>query len=172
MTWNLPAGEAFLPHVSQTRLKKLAAKEKNAKAKTRLLVAFHRKQGKSIDDIAENTLLHRRAVHDILHRFIERGITAAKSLPKSGRKSQLSNQQFKRLKRLLIKGPRASAFDSDFWNGKMIAELIRKTFSVTYTSRHVTRVLLKLEYSYKKPRPFNPRRASRKKIAEFKKKSV
>ena len=42
---------------------------------------------KSIDKIADAVGLHRRAVHDILHRFEERGLKAADGLPKPGRKN-------------------------------------------------------------------------------------
>lgn len=172
MTWNLPVGEAFLPRVSVSHLKKLAANEINAAARVRLLVALHRKQGWSIDSIAESVSLHRRSVHDILHRFVKRGLKAAESLPKSGRKKRLTNAQLKHIKNKLLKTPKASRFESDFWNSKMVSELVRRECNINYTDRHITRLLSKLGFSYKKPRPVNPRRASAEEIAAFKKKRV
>ena len=172
MSWNLPVAEAFLPSVSLTHLKKLAAKEPNAASRVRLLVALHRKQGWSIDAIAESVFLHRRSVHDILHRFMERGLAAAESLPKSGRKRHLTNTQLKRVKNRLLKSPKASKFEGDFWNAKMVLELVRRECGVTYTARHTTRLLSQLGFSYKKPRPVNPRRASAEEILAFKKKGV
>lgn len=172
MTWNLPVGEAFLLRVSVSHLKKLVANEINAAARVRLLVALHRKQGRSIDSIAESVSLHRRSVHDILHRFVKRGLKAAESLPKSGRRKRLTNAQLKYVKNKLLKSPKASKFESDFWNSKMVSELVRREYGVIYTGRHTTRLLSKLGFSYKKPRPVNPRRASAKEIASFKKKRV
>lgn len=172
MSWNLPVGEAFLPHVSISHLKKMAANETKAAVRVRLLVALHRKQGRSIDSIAESISLHRRSVHDILHRFIKRDLKAAQSLPKSGRKKHLTNAQLKRVKNKLLKAPTASNFEGDFWDSKMVSELIRREYRVTYTARHTTRLLSKLGFSYKKPRPVNPRKASAKEIGAFKKKCV
>jgi len=172
MSWNLPVAEAYLQRVSLRHLQKLAAKEKNAPTRIRLLVVLQRKQGKSIDAIAESVSLHRRAVHDILHRFMERGLNAAKSLPKSGRRKQLSNLQLKSIRGKLLKAPSKSGFRGDFWNSKMVSELIRREFGVNYTMRHTTRLLTTLGFSYKKPRPANPRRASAEEINEFKKKSI
>jgi transposase len=172
MSWDLPVGEAFLPRVSMSHLKKLAANESIAAARVRLLVALHRKQGWSIDSIAESVSLHRRSVHDILHRFIERGLKAAESLPKSGRKKRLSNVQLKSVKNKLLKSPKSSKIEGDFWNSKMVSELVRRECGVSYTARHTTRLLSKLGFSYKKPRPANPRRASDEEIAAFKKKRV
>jgi len=163
-------GEAFLPRVSVAHLKKLAAKETKAAVRVRLLVALHRKQGWSIDSIAESVSLHRRSVHDILHRFIKRGVNAAESIPKSGRKKRLTNAQLKHVKNKLLKPPSASKFEGDFWNAKMVSELVRRECGVTYTGRHTTRLLLKLGFSYKKPRPANPRRASAEEVTAFKKK--
>lgn len=150
----------------------MAAKETKASVRGRLLVALHRKQGWSIDSIATSISLHRRSVHDILHRFIKRGIKAAESLPKSGRKKHLTSVQLKRLKSKLLKSPTASNFEGDFWNSKMVSELVRKDYRVTYTARHTTRLLSRLGFSYKKPRPVNPRKASAEEIIAFKKKLV
>ena len=165
-------GEAFLPRVSTSHLKKLAANETNAAARVRLLVALHRKQGWSIDSIAESVSLHRRSVHDIIRRFSKRGLKAAESLPKPGRKKRLTTAQLKRLKNKLLKPPKASDFEGDFWNSKMVSEMVRRECGVSYTGRHTLRLLSKLGFSYKKPRPVNPRRASAEEITAFKKKRV
>ena len=50
--WKLPKGEDFLPDVSIQELQRVYSMEKKAKPKLRLLCAIHRKEGKSIDDIA------------------------------------------------------------------------------------------------------------------------
>ena len=50
--WTLPKKHQFLPKTSLLRIRSLYVKERNYKAKTRLLAAIHRKQGKSIDELA------------------------------------------------------------------------------------------------------------------------
>lgn len=165
-------GEAFLPHVSVSHLKYLVAHERAAASRTRLLVALHRKQGKRLDDIAEAVSLHRRSVQDILHRFMRKGTEAAKSAFKPGRTRRLSSKQLNDLKKKLCHSPRASGFQDDFWTSKIIVELVKRDYGVSYKSRNVTNILVGIGFSYKKPRQTNPRRASAQKIRAFKKKLV
>lgn len=172
MHWNLARGEEFLPDFSLVELKKCVAAEKKRQPRLRLLVVLNRKEGKSIDQIADAVGLHRRTVHDILHRFDERGLPAAQALPKPGRTPHLTKKQLQDLRTRLLDSPRESGFDEGFWNSRMIVAFVKKKYKVHYTREHTTRLLAKLGFSYKKPRPTNPRRASPEEIAAFKKKRV
>ena len=172
MTWDLSRGEEFLPDFSLDELKEWASAEKRKQPHLRLLVALNRKEGKSIDQIADATGLHRRAVHDILHRFEERGLKATESLPKPGRTNYLTIKQLKDLRKRLLQAPSKSGFDEGFWNGRMIQQLVRKQYGVDYCIGWLPKVLAKLGFSYKKPRPTNLQRASPEEIAVFKKKRV
>ncbi len=150
MTWNLTRGKEFLPDFSLNELKQYATAEKKAQPRLRLLVALNRKEGKSIDQIADTAGLHRRAVHDILHRFEEHGIQAAESLPKSGRHNRLAVSQLKDLKKRLLKSPKASGFDEGFWNRCMVRQLIRRQYSVRFCKSWILQLLTRLGFSYKK----------------------
>lgn len=170
MFWDLARGEEFLPDFSLNELKKLASAEKRKQPHLRLLVALNRKEGKSIDKIADAVGMHRRAVHDILHRFQERGLDAAKGKPKPGRPKKLSAKQLQDLRERLLKKPRESGFDDGFWNSRLIQKLVRRQYGVRYCKSNLPKLLSKLGFSYKKPRPTNPRKASPEEIAAFKKK--
>lgn len=172
MTWDLARGEDFLPDFSLDELKQHAMAEKRKQPHMRLLVALNRKEDKSIDEIADATGLHRRAVHDILHRFEERGLEAANALPKPGRTKRLTTKQLKDLRKRLLQAPSKSGFEEGFWNGRMVQQLVRKQYGVHYCSGWLPKILAQLGFSYKKPRPTNPRRASPEEIAVFKKKRV
>lgn len=172
MTWNLARGEEFLPNISLNGLKKQIAAEKERQPRLRLLVALNRKQNKSIDQIADSVGLYRRAVHDILHRFEDRGLKAAKTLPKSGRPKKLKTKQLEDLRKRLLQLPKESGFDEGFWNGRMIQKLVYKKYKVQYCKSNVPKLLSKIGFSYKKPRPTNPRRAPPEEIAAFKKKRI
>jgi len=172
MSWNLARGEEFLPDFSLDELKKKTSAEKRKQPHLRLLVAFNRKGGKSIDKIANVVGLHRRAVHDILHRFEERGLKAADGLPKPGRTKRLTPRQLKDLRKRLLQEPSKNGFDEGFWNGRMVQELVRKKYRVRYCNGWMPKLLQRLGFSYKKPRPTNPRRASDEEVAAFKKKRV
>jgi len=170
MTWNLARGEEFLPDFSLDELKEQVAAEKERQPRLRLLVALNRKQDKSIDQIADSVGLHRRAVHDILHRFENRGLTAARSLPKPGRTPNLTRKQLQALRKDLLCSPKDSGFTEGFWNSRMIQKLVRKDYGVKYCKSNVPKLMSKIGFSYKKPRPTNPRKASPEEIAAFKKK--
>lgn len=172
MQWNLARGEEFLPDFSLDELKKRASAEKRKQPHLRLLVALNRKEGKSIDKIADAVGLHRRAVHDILHRFEERGLKAADGLPKPGRNKRLTIKQLKNLRKCLLQKPFKSGFDEGFWNGRMVQELVRKKYHVHYCNGWIPKLLQRLGFSYKKPRPTNPRKASPEEIEAFKKKRI
>ncbi len=172
MRYDLARGEDFLPDFSLAELKQMAAAEKERRPLLRLLVVLNRKEGKSIDKIADAVGLHRRAVHDILHRFEDRGLTAAHARPKSGRAKRLTTKQLADLRKRLLQEPSKSSFSEGFWSGRMIQELIRKKYGVEYCSGWLPKILKRAGFSYKKPRPTNPRRASEEEIAAFKKKHV
>lgn len=170
MRWDLARGEEFLPGFSLDELKEQVAAEKERQPRLRLLVALNRKQDKSIDEIADAVGLHRRAVHDILHRFEERGLSAAHSLPKTGRTPYLTRKELQDLRKHLLRYPKANGFAEGFWNSRMIQKLVRKKYGVKYCMSNVPKLMLRIGFSYKKPRATNPRRASPEEIEKFKKK--
>lgn len=170
MTWNLARGEEFLPDFSLDELKEMTSAEKRKQPHLRLLVALNRKEGKSIDKIANAIGLHRRAVHDILHRFEERGLKAAQAMPKPGRPKKLTTRQLNNLRERLLQLPEKSGFAEGFWNGRMVQKLVSQQYRVKYCKSNLPKLLSKLGFSYKKPRPTNPRKAPTEEIAAFKKK--
>ena len=172
MSWDLARGEEFLSDFSLDELKEQVAAEKDRQPRLRLLVALNRKQDKSIDQIADAVGLHRRSVQDILHRFEERGLNAARSLPKPGRTPHLTRRQLKDFRKYLLRSPKECGFVEGFWNSRMVVSFVKKKYKVKYTREHLTRLMTKLGFSYKKPRATNPRRASPQKIAAFKKKQA
>ena len=171
MVWNLPSGEAFLPRVSVPELKQRAAKETQARQRTRLLVALHRKQGLSIDKIAEAVQMHRRSVQDILHRFIKRGMHAAESLPKTGRPKRLKRSQLRDLRERLLRSPATNGFNEGFWSTRLVLALVKREYRVEYDASHLRRLLHELGFSVKTPRPKHYK-SSPTKVAAFKKKRV
>ncbi|HUV02522.1 MAG TPA: IS630 family transposase [Desulfobacteria bacterium] len=172
MTWNLPRGEDFLPDVSVDFLEKRLTHERRAKPRLRLLAALHRKQGWSLDEIAAPLGLHRRSVHDILWRFVERGLDAAYDAPRSGRHPYLTEEEQADLRERLIAGPQANGFREGFWTTRMVLYLVEKQYHRKYTREHMTRLLHKLGFSSQKPRPQNAKKPSDEEIQRFKKKLV
>ncbi len=172
MVWSLPAGETFLPNVSIASLKNQAAKEQNAKTRVRLLAAASRKQGRTLEETADALGISKSTVQGILYRFRDNGVQAARAVKQAGRPKRLTDKKLRDLRKRLLCSPQASGFHEGFWNTRMILKLVKQEYNIKYTREHMTRMLAKLGFSYKKPRATNPRRASDEEVAAFKKKRV
>lgn len=166
--WQLPKDKEFLPAVSRQRLQKLYDSESNAKPKIRLLSAIHRKNGKSIDEIAYLLSKNRRTVHSWLVRFNKRGIDAKDSIKQPGKIPALTLKQRQKLVKILERGPPHNP--SGLWVTKEVRELIVKKFKHQYVKQHVWRLLVSLGFTMQRPRKRHYQRPSDKEIAQFKKK--
>lgn len=166
--WNLEKGKQFLPEVSLQQLRMLYAREKKAKPKLRLLGAIHRKQGKSIDQIAYVLNTPRDTVHGWLWRFMRRGISAKDSIKQTGRPTEMSLSQRKKLVKDLERGPPHNP--SGLWTTKDVRELLDKKYGQQYVKQHVWRLLVSLGFSMQRPRKRHYLRPSDEEIIRFKKK--
>src|SRR3989338_8259934 len=153
MTWNLARGEEFLPRTSPSELKRLMQVEPEAKPRLRFLIALHRKQGKSLDEITEACAVPRRTVHGTIQRFRDRGLKAAHDAEKEGRPKRLSSKQLAQLKSQLLHSPKANGFSENFWTTRMVIKLVEREYGVSYTPQWMWTLLRKLGFSSKKPRP-------------------
>jgi transposase len=167
LMWSLPSGAKFLPDVSTSQLRSLYAAEQHPKSKLRLLAAMHRRQGKSIDDIAYMLSKPRRTVHGWLTRFAERGIDAKDARRQTGRPSHLTVTQKRQLVKDLERGPPHNA---GLWSTKDVQELLRRKYRVVFVKQHVWRMLDQLGFSMLRPRKQHHQRADAATIAAFKKK--
>ncbi len=167
--WNLPKGDNFLPKIGLYELKDLYSSEQRTKPKIRLLCAIHRKKGESIDEIVDATNLKRTTVHDILHRFNSKGITAKDAIKQNGRPAFLTLRQRKSLvKHLEKRGPPGNK--GGLWTTKEVREYIRKKYHVKYTPVHVWELLQALGFSVQKPRPKHFKHPADEEVDKFKKK--
>jgi transposase len=168
--WSLPSGTKFLAGISTRQLRSLYAAEQHPKSKLRLLAAMHRRQGKSIDDIAYMLSKPRRTVHGWLTRFAERGIDAKDARPQTGRPSQLTLAQKRRLIKDLERGPPNNA--TGVWSTKEVRELLHRKYNAVFVKQHVWRMLDQLGFSLLRPRKKHYRSADAATIAAFKKKRI
>jgi len=165
--WSLPKGEDFLPKTSVGHLRGLYNNEPKTKPKLRLLCAIHRKEGKSLDAIADKTRMKRRTVHETLWRFIERGIEGKDSIKQDGRPSRLTRAQQRQLIRTLERGPPNNP--SGLWTTKEVQDLIHKKYGVGYAHQHVWELLTVAGFSLQTPRPHNYKAPQKAEIDRFKK---
>lgn len=168
MAWELPKGEDFLPKLGISRLREMYAAERGAKPKMRLLCAIHRKEGRSIDEIASITNMKRRTVHETLRRFAQRGVSAKNSIRQNGRPPLLNLKQRKALARKLGRGPPRNR--DGLWTTREVRDLVKKEYGVEYTPVHIWGLLKALGFSLQRPRPKHHKGPSPDDVARFKKK--
>lgn len=166
--WKLTKGNGFLPNVSVKKLQEMYDKEKNAKAKLRLLSAVHRKRGKSIDGIAHLLSKPRRTIHGWLTRFQMRGVSGKDSIKQSGRPATLTLTQRKNLVKDLERGPPHNV--TGLWSTKELKNLLKRKYQVEFVNQHVWRLLVSLGFSMQRPRKQHYQKPNKEEIIHFKKK--
>ena len=79
------------------------------------------------------------------------GLEALRPKPPPGRPRRLTGRQRQRLLKLLLKGATAHGFSTALWTLPRVAEVIARTFGVTYHPAHVWRILRGEGWSCQKP---------------------
>ncbi len=69
----------------------------------------------------------------------------------SGAPRRLSQEQTEQLPALLEQGAQAFGFRGDLWTAARVAQVIRRTFGVSYSERHTQRLLHEMGWSVQKP---------------------
>jgi putative transposase len=169
MTW-IANGADFLGDISTNRLKKAYAKEEKLKARMRLHAALLRRKCMKIADIADTMEKPKGTISKWLNKLQDGGLAAAVPIKQPGRPRRLAPEQLKALRHDLLKLPENHGYSSGFWSTRLVKEHVKKKFNASFTPRHMTRLLSRIGFSFKKPRTFNPRRASAQEIGAFKKK--
>ena len=144
MGW-IQKGNKFLLDISKEELKKLYKNEKNAKAKLRLLASMKRKEGMSMDEIANSLQKPKTTIHDWLQRIENRGI-----------------------KNILRNSPEEQDIPFTLWTTNLVQYIIMKNFNVELKVRQVRNIIKKINFTLQKPRPEN-KKANKKLREEFKK---
>lgn len=168
MTW-IKRKDEFLPDISKGELKQLYGKEKNAKAKLRLLAAIQRKDGKTLDDIAFSLQKPKTTIHDWLKRIEIKGNNGFYDLKQKGNKSKLTLQQREELGKILDESPQNQEIPFKLWTTKLVQYIIHKNHRISYTQSAIWKLTKKLNFSLKVPRQQHLK-ANKKAQEEFKKK--
>lgn len=167
-----PIGDAFLPGLSVPGLERRYRREKDSRAKLRLLAAILRKEGKTMGRIADELHVPVGTVHAWLRRLLDGGLRRLHDEHRSGRPSILDAKELKELRRDLLRGPKANGFDAPFWTTKMVQEHVRRKYGKEYRARGMRDVLHRVGFSSKMPRPANAKRASKEEVESFKKRPM
>src|SRR5690242_14337581 len=92
------------------------------------------------------------AVSQWLKRGREQGVEGLRRHPAPGRQPRLTAGQLAQLPALVERGPEAYGFRGQVWTCKRVAEVIRRTFGVSYHPAHVSRLLHAAHHSVQQPK--------------------
>jgi transposase len=145
-------------------------RERDAKAKIRLLAAIFRKEGKTYDEIGLTLKYPLTTIRDWLSLIHIEGISRKSDIKQTGKPKRLTDEQIKKLKPILLKSPEEQDFKFTIWTTKLVIQLIKKLYDVSYKPLQVRRILHHLGLSCQKPRPTH-KKASKKAQEDFKKTS-
>ena len=110
-----------------------------------------RQQGWQQQDIAAALGVTPGAVSQWLKRGRERGVEGLRRHPAPGRQPRLTAEQLAQLPALLDRGAPAYGFRGQVWTCKRVADVIRRTFGITYHPAHVSRLLHAVRHSVQRP---------------------
>jgi transposase len=111
-----------------------------------------KEQGWKQQDIAAALWGTSGAVSQWLKRGREQGVEGLRRHPAPGPTPKLPAAQLAQLPALLERGAEVYGFRGQVWTGQRVAEVIRRTFGVTYHPAHVSRLLHRLRQSVQRPR--------------------
>lgn len=167
MTW-IKRGEQFLQFISKKELKELYKKEKNAKAKLRLLAVLQRKDGETLDSISFSLEKSKSTIHDWLKRFENGCLDQLYDVKQSGKPARLTKKQLKKLEKILDDSPEEQGFPFVLWTTKLVQYLLLVKFKVGYNLRQIRNIVKKAGFALKVPRQ-EDRKANKKAQEKFKK---
>ena len=109
------------------------------------------KSGISLKEVARRVGVSLTSVCRWRQAVQERGPSALKAEPASGRPRKLPDDDCGRLLDLLVKGAAAYGFSNDLWTLKRIAAVIRREFGIIYHPNHLWRLLRRAGWSCQVP---------------------
>ena len=117
---------------------------------TRELVLKWIEQGKTQEEIADLAGCHQSAISRLIAKYKKTG--SLKNRFRSGRPTPLTRKTLAKLKEEFTNKARAANKNFCSINTKKFSEPIQKTTGKTYTTRHVERILHRLDFSRITPR--------------------
>jgi transposase len=107
--------------------------------------------GKTLADVAERLDVSRSSIKRWKKAFQQGGLAALALKRHPGPKSKLSASQKVQLRKILLRGPLAAGFATDLWTCRRVAQVVERTFGVSYHPDHLGRILHDLGFSPQKP---------------------
>jgi len=135
-----------------TRLRKLAARQKNAEQKDRLMAAALAVEGIETSDIQRALCRSRGFVQRWAYAYRDGGIEALKDKPRGGSVGKITGENLEKLRARIDAGPTARDKVCTL-RGRDIQSIAREELGVEISLNGVYRTLQRMGYSCLTPRP-------------------
>lgn len=109
-------------------------------------------EGEPAIALAKQLGVDRSSVARWLIWYDEGGVDSLLTARQPGARPKLDDEDRDRLFDVMKAGPQACGFSSGIWTGPMAAELIQRTFGVTYHHHSISRLLREVGLSVQRPR--------------------
>ena len=135
------------------KLIKLRKKTNNERLKKRIDVILLNIEGNTSYDIPRIIKCSESFAYNHIKNYQEKGYEGLFTKPRINnsnllpRESLLRNEDNKKLTKIIKNGPYKYGFKSHFWTREMVVNMIEKEFSIKYSTRHVSRIIKKLNLS-------------------------
>jgi len=120
----------------------------SAKQKAILAINVH---GQSVDQVAKTLGVHRSNIYRWIERGQEKANLERRHNSQSGRQSKLCGKNSKKVLKLLMQPATDYGYDTDFWNTRRIAQVVKSEMGINVSRMAIHRTLTKHEQSYKTP---------------------
>lgn len=123
--------------------KKIRKLEEDSKVLYKLHFIRHLYNGKTIEEAADLEDISISTAYQWLNRWNENGIEGLRTKPRSGRPGSLSDEDKEILDELF--------FETKFLTTEKAHDIIKETFGLDFTLKHVRTILHQLDYFYSEP---------------------
>lgn len=142
-----------LDEVSIDELHEELEQTEGNKATQRILAAIGRKQGATLNELAQRHNVAEKTIRNWLDRFVEQPISEAPyDKDRSGRPPKLSESEQQKLFEQLHQSPGEFGYDREVWFPESAHQHIKESFGVEFSIRHVYRLIDKAGLSYRRAR--------------------
>ena len=147
---------AIRQDLSAAELRRLARREPDRRAATRLLAIANALDGLSRAEAARLAGMERQALRDAVIRYNAEGPSGLRDRPRSGRPEALTPGRQAALKAWVLRGPDPERDGVSAWRVVDVRDHAEEAYGVRYSGWGVARLLKRLGLSRQKTRPRHP----------------
>jgi transposase len=145
-----------LDEITLEELQELREHIEDGKPRDRVLTAIARKQGDTIETLAERQGVVEKTIRNWLDRFAEEPIEQAPYDDTSpGRPPKLEGDDREQLFEQLQHPPTDRGYEQQAWSSKLLVHHVKDTYGVEYSRGHARKLLSKAGLSWRTARPRN-----------------